>query len=68
MTNIELNDLETQIEALMKSHQLLRAENHSLRQKLVKTTQERADLLDKNQKATVKIKRIIGQLRNEIHD
>lgn len=68
MNDTELTKLETQIEALMKAHQLLKAENSSLRQKLVKITQERADLLERNQKASTKVKRIISQLRNDIHE
>ena len=63
MTTLELNNLESQIENLLKLHRQMRAENHSLQQKLGKLTQERAILLEKNQKATVKIKRIISQLK-----
>jgi uncharacterized protein (TIGR02449 family) len=66
MNDIQLTRLESQIEILLKSRDQLRAENHSLRQKLAKVTQERADLLGKNQKASLKIKRIIAQLRNDI--
>lgn len=66
MENYDLLNLELRIESLIQSRQKLQCENSSLRQKLIKLTQERADLLDKNQKAAVKIKRIISQLRNEV--
>lgn len=66
MDSTDLINLELQIESLLQTHEKLRNENHSLRQKLVKITQERAELLDKNQKATAKIKRIISQLRSEM--
>lgn len=66
MSETVLNNLESQIEALLKTHQQFRAENQLLQQKLVKLTQERAVLLEKNQKAITKIKRMVAQLRNEI--
>lgn len=66
MENFDLINLELQIESLIKSREQLLSENSSLRQKLVKLTQERAELLDKNKRAGSKIKRIISQLRNEL--
>lgn len=66
MTEVEFVDLESKIEMLLKSRDQLKAENASLRQKLTKITQQRAELLDKNQKAAAKIRRFIEQLRNEI--
>ncbi len=66
MDNYDLINLELQIESLIKSREQLQTENSSLRQKLIKLTQERAELLDKNKRATSKIKRIISQLRNEL--
>jgi uncharacterized protein (TIGR02449 family) len=66
MDNFDLINLELQIESLLQAHEKLRTENLSLRQKLVKLTQERAELADTNSKAAVKIKRIISQLRNEM--
>jgi uncharacterized protein (TIGR02449 family) len=66
MDPIEFVNLELQIESLLQTYEKLRSENNYLRQRLTKLTQERAELLDRNKKATVKIKRIISQLRSEI--
>jgi uncharacterized protein (TIGR02449 family) len=66
MDNIDLINLELQIESLLQTHEKLKSENHSLRQKLIKITQERAELLDKNKKAVAKVKKIISQLRSEM--
>lgn len=66
MTEVEFVDLEAKIETLLKSRDQLKAENASLRQKLTKITQQRAELLEKNQKAAIKIRRCIEQLRDEI--
>jgi cell division protein ZapB len=65
MTDL-LNNLESQIESLLLVREQLKAENHSLRQKLSKLLQERATLAEKNQQAANKVKRVISQLRNEI--
>jgi uncharacterized protein (TIGR02449 family) len=66
MNDSDLIHLELQIETLLHSREQLQIENSSLRQKLLKLTQERAELLDKNKRAVTKIKRIISQLRNGI--
>lgn len=62
----DLINLELQIETLIKSREMLRAENSLLREKLTKLTRVGAELRDKNKRATIKIKRIISQLRNEL--
>ncbi len=66
MQNPNLANLELQIEYLLQTFERLRSENLFLRQKLIKLTQERADLTDKNKKAATKIKRIVSQLRSEV--
>lgn len=66
MDNIDLINLELKIESLLQLHEQLRSENGYLRQKLSKLTQERAELAEKNEKAVMKIKRIISQLRSEM--
>ncbi len=66
MENLDLISLELVIETLLQSHEKLKIENGSLRHKLVKITQERAELLDKNKKAATRIKRIMSQLRSEM--
>lgn len=68
MSDLDLNEFTLKIDALLKSRQQLKAENLFLRQKLLKVTQERADLQEKNQKAVSKIKRLIQELRNEYYD
>jgi uncharacterized protein (TIGR02449 family) len=66
MDNCNFITLELQLETLIKSRQELKDENSCLRHKLVKLTQERAELIDKNSRAMAKIKRILAQLRNEV--
>lgn len=66
MSTFDFNHLELQIEMLIQSREKLLHENLSLRQKLIKLTQERAELIDKNKRAASKLKRMIVQLRNEI--
>ena len=61
-----LSNLEQQIEYLILSRQQLKSENLSLQEKLIKLSNEQADLLDKNKRAAEEIKRLISQLRNEL--
>ena len=65
---LDINRLSAQVEVLLKSRDQLRLENLSLHQKLVKLTNERAILADKKQKAADKLKRIISQLKDQIHE
>jgi uncharacterized protein (TIGR02449 family) len=64
--DVEFSLLENKLESLLKLHYSLKLENQLLRQKLSKLTQERAELIEKNKKAAVKVKRIMLQLRDEI--
>ncbi len=64
--DIDINSLESQVETLLSSRFQLQDEMASLRHKLAKLTQERAELMDKNRKAAAMIKRIVSQLRNEL--
>lgn len=66
MTTIELSGLEYQVDHLLRSVERLKAENHSLRQKLSRTTRERSELLEKNRKAALKTKKIITQLKEQM--
>jgi len=68
MNDIELTNLDLQIEALLRDRRNLKMENHSLRLKLFRLTQERAQLHDKNQIAASKIKRVISQLRSDLNE
>jgi len=66
MITTNLSNLELQIEALLDSREQLQSDNGSLRGKLSKLTQQRAELQDKNTKAASNIKRILSQLRTEL--
>ena len=61
-----INNLELQIEHLLATYGRLYGENATLRKKLIKITQERATLLDKNKKATNHIKRMLTQLKDVV--
>ena len=66
MQDLDLTNLELQIETLLQDRRALKDENLSLRQKLFKTTHERALLQVKNQTAASRIKRVLSQLRSDI--
>lgn len=68
MNDLDLTDLDLRIDTLLRDRRHLKMENHSLRQKLFKLTQERALLQDKNLTAASKIKRVLSQLRSDIND
>ena len=68
MNDVDLANLDVQIDVLLRDRRHLKMENHSLRQKLFRLTQERAQLHDKNQIAALKIKRVISQLRSDLND
>lgn len=62
----EMNDLESQVDAIIKSHQHLALENSSLHKKTADLTQELADLTNKHQQATDLLRRIIAKLKDEL--
>lgn len=66
MTTLEISGLEYQIDRLLRSLESLKAENHSLRQKLSSSIRERSELIEKNRKAAAKIKKIISQLKEQM--
>jgi uncharacterized protein (TIGR02449 family) len=68
MNDTDLANLDLRIDSLLRDRRNLKVENQSLRQKLFKLTQERAQLHDKNQTAASKIKRVISQLRSDINE
>lgn len=68
MNDVDLANLDVQIDALLRDRRNLRMENQSLRLKLFRLTQERAQLHDKNLIAASKIKRVISQLRSDLND
>ncbi len=68
MNDVDLANLDQRIEALLRDRRHLKVENQSLRQKLFRLTQERAQLQDKNLMAANKIKRVLSQLRSDINE
>ncbi len=66
MSLVELNNLEFQVDTLITNIESLQRENHALRSQLASSNRDRTRLKDKNQKAILKIKRIISQLKDEI--
>ncbi len=65
MNTAEITELEAQIENLIRLLGRLKTENQSLRNRLASSVRERSLLQEKQQKAVVKVKRIISQLREE---
>jgi|JI10StandDraft_1071094.scaffolds.fasta_scaffold1664151_2 uncharacterized protein (TIGR02449 family) len=68
MNDLDLADLDIRIDSLLRDRQHLKVENQSLRQRLFRLTQERAQLQDKNLIAASKIKRVLSQLRSDINE
>jgi uncharacterized protein (TIGR02449 family) len=66
MNTIELNDLELEIDTLIGNLDRLKADNQTLRNQLAASAHERSQLQKKNQEAAMKIRGIIGQLREEV--
>lgn len=66
MSIVELNNLEFQVDTLLNNLEKLQKENQTLRGQLAISNRERTRLKEKNQRASVKIKRIINQLREEL--
>ncbi len=66
MEAAQLTDLEYQINHLISAINRLKEENLTLRQKLAGNIRERTRLQQQNQQATIKIKRVMGQLKEEI--
>ncbi len=66
MEAAQLTDLEYQINHLISAINRLKEENLTLRQKLAGNIRERTRLQQQNQQAAIKIKRVMGQLKEEI--
>ena len=62
----KLAELENQVEHLISSIQQLETENHSLKQRLHSAVQDRSTLQERHQKASLQIKKIISQLKEEL--
>ena len=66
MSIVELNNLEFQVDTLINNLEKIQSENQQLRSELATSNRERTRLQDKNQRAALKIKRIISQLKEEL--
>ena len=62
----KLNGLELQVECLIRTIQQLETENRSLQQRLHSAVQDRSTLQERHHHATVQIKKIISQLKEEL--
>lgn len=63
MNAVELSDLELQIDSLLNNLNRLKMDNQALRNQLAVSAHERSQLHEKNQRAAMKIRRIISQLK-----
>lgn len=66
MSEIDLTNLEFQIEKLIQSRNHLTTENRSLREKLTKIMQERAELLNKKDMVYQKLDIALRKIREKI--
>jgi uncharacterized protein (TIGR02449 family) len=62
---ISLNQLEEQIDQLLKETEHLRTTNNSLRNRLAQSIRKRTELEEKNHHASEKVKHIITNLKEE---
>ncbi len=68
MISANLQSLTHQLNELLHAYQQLRHENFSLRMELINLKKTHDLLMDKNQQAVFKIKHVVSQLREEIHE
>lgn len=66
MSIVELNNLEFQVDTLIKNLETLQVENQSLKSQLAISNRDRTRLKERNDRAATKIKRIISQLKDEL--
>lgn len=64
MSIVELNNLEFQVDTLIRNLEKLQQENQQLRGQLATANRERTRVKEKNQRAIIKVKRIIAQLKD----
>lgn len=65
MNTTDLSKLEIKVNNLLESLEKLQSENHSLRKKLAKLAQAKADIQEKNKAAATRIRQIITHLRED---
>jgi uncharacterized protein (TIGR02449 family) len=68
MNILELNNLDLKLDKLMREYQKILKENEELKKQLALLKQDKSILSGKNELAVTRIKHIIGQLREEIHE
>lgn len=68
MISTNLQTLTHQLNELLHAYQQLRHENLSLRADLIHLKKAHDVLMDKNQQAIFRIKHVVSQLREEIHE
>lgn len=66
MVESHLNSLELQVDSFVESFHKLALENNSLRKEIVRLNQDRATLLDRKNKISEHLKKIISQLQDEL--
>ena len=66
METTQLSELEMQVEGLIEMVERLQAENRSLRQRIITSTQDRSLLQERHQDVSLRIKSIINELKEEL--
>jgi uncharacterized protein (TIGR02449 family) len=68
MNTLEINNLDIKLDTLVREYRKLLKENEYLREQLTMLKQDHSVLSNKNQLAVTRIKHVISQLREEIHE
>ncbi len=66
MSTVELNHLEYQVDQLIDRLETIQTENQLLRVQLMHSNRDKFRIKDKNQKAVMRIKKIVSQLKEEL--
>lgn len=66
MLEPELQELEQQVDSLIKLLNQVKLENNSLYKKIAELEQENIGLIDKNKQGIVSLKRLITKLQDEL--
>ncbi len=64
MSEEKLTKLNLQVQSMVQLIEQIKTENNFLRNRLTSLVQERADLLDKKNKAMTALKRVVKQLKH----
>ena len=66
MSLVELNNLEFQVDTLLTNLEKTQLENQALRGQIANSNRDNWRLKERNQRAALRIKKILGQLKDEI--